>query len=674
MPLLSFREAGQPSHVNGITVNKSFQLVEGAAGGAFHFEEIYPAVDCGRFAVKRIVGERVEVWADIYRDGFAVSKASLVWRRDGEREWQSAPMTLHDDDRWIGSFTVNAPGRYAYAIEAWTDQFATWRDVFARKHAAGADTTVDAIEGAGMLTKARAGGPDATAVILRQCESFLRTGDVAALLTDELKDAMAESQFRSDLSRSQLFPLVVDRVRAAFGAWYEMMPRSQSAVDGKHATFQDCSARLADIAAMGFDVICLPPIHPIGWTHRKGRNGTLPAMDGDPGSPYAIGAARGGHDAVHPELGTLDDFRDFVAACGERKLEIALTFAAQCSPDHPWVRQHPHWFKRRPDGSLCQAENPSEKNLPETCDDIVVFDFACEDSAALWHALRDVVLFWVEQGVKIFRADNPQARPLPFWEWLIQEVKRSDPDVIFLAEAFARPKLMKGLAKLGFSQSYTYFTSRTTKDELAHYLGELTCYPTRDYFRPNFFANTTDILPQHLQSGEAWMFKSRAALAAMLSASYGIYNGFELLEHEALPGSEEYRYSDKFEIKPRDWDKAGNIKPYLGLLNRIRRENAALQQTTDLRFIAIDDGNVIAFVKQSADLASAVAVVIALSRDVHQVWLPIGDTKIDVGGERRHVAAVENLVSGARTVLDWGGLSVRIEPERDPAVFLRCLA
>jgi starch synthase (maltosyl-transferring) len=662
-------------------VNKSFQLVEGAAGGAFHFEDIYPAVDCGRFPVKRITGERVEVWADIYRDGYGVTKASLVWRRDGEREWQSAPMTPHTDDRWVGSFTPEAPGRYAYAIEAWTDEFATWRDDFARRQQTGADTTVDAIEGAGMLTKARAGGPDATAVILKQCETFLQTGDVAALLTDELRDVMAESQFRPDLSRSQLFPLVVDRARAGFGAWYEMMPRGQAAAGneaaagndgtaaGKHATFKDCTARLADISAMGFDVVCLPPIHPIGWTHRKGRNNTLPAIDGDPGSPYAIGAARGGHDAVHPELGTLQEFRDFVAACGEHRLEVALTFAAQCSPDHPWVKEHPRWFKRRPDGSLYPAEDPSE-----ICDDIVVLDFACEDSASLRNALRDVVLFWVAQGVKIFRADNPQARPLPFWEWLIQEVQRHDPQVIFLSEAFTRSKVMKGLAKLGFSQSYTYFTSRITRGELAHYLGELTCYPTREYFRPNFFTNTTDILPDHLHGGEAWMFKSRAALAAMLSACYGIYNGFELLEHEALPGSEEHRASDKFEIKARDWDKAGNIKPYLGLINRIRRENAALQQTANLGFIAIDDGNVIAFVKQSADLTNAVAVAIALSREVHDIWLPIGDTQLYVGGERRHVAAVENLASGARTVLDWGGLSLRIEPDRDPAVFLRCLA
>jgi starch synthase (maltosyl-transferring) len=303
-----------------------------------------------------------------------------------------------------------------------------------------------------------------------------------------------------------------------------------------------------------------------------------------------------------------------------------------------------------------------------------MFDFACEDSSSLWRALRDVVLFWVEQGVTIFRADNPQAKPLPFWEWLIQEVQRAHPDVIFLAEAFARPKLTKGLAKLGFTQSYTHFTSCTSKGELQQYLGELTCYPTRDFLRPNFFVNTTDILPCHLQSGEAWMFKSRAALAAMLSGSYGIYNGFELLEHDAFPGHEDYLDSDKFEIKLRDWNAPCNIKPYLGLLNRIRRGHAALQQTANLRFVTIDDGNVIAFVKQSADLASTVAVAIALSCDVHEFWLPIGETRVDVSGERRHVAAVENLVTGERTVLDWGGIKLRIEPDRDPAIFFRCLA
>ena len=473
----------------------------------------------------------------------------------------------------------DAPGRYVYAIEAWTDEFATWRHGFELKQKAGTDVTLDAIEGAGMLTRAQAGGRAAATVILKQCEDYLQTGDAAPLLVPELQDAMAESQSRPDLTRSQLFPFVADRPQARFGTWYEMMPRSQSKVPGQHGTFRDCIARLPDIAAMGFDVLYFTPIHPIGRINRKGRNNAVTAKQGDPGSPYAIGAAEGGHDAVHPELGTLEDFRALVAACQEHGMEVALDFAVQCSPDHPWLKQHPQWFKRRPDGSMRYAENP-----PKKYEDIVNPDFGCEDAGALWDALRDVVLFWVDQGVKIFRVDNPHTKPFPFWEWLIHQVQLHHPDVIFLAEAFTRPKLMKGLAKLGFTQSYTYFTWRTQRWELEQYLTELTKYPERDYYRPNFFVNTPDILPYHLQSGEPWMFKSRVALAATLSGTYGIYNGFELLEHEPIPGREEYLDSEKYEIKVRDWDKPGNIKPYIRDLNMRapRQPGAAADQQSAL--------------------------------------------------------------------------------------------
>src|SRR5438128_2812598 len=663
-------ETGRHIHVNGITVNKTTQTVESAAtGGAFHVEDVYPVIDGGRFPVKRIVGERIEVWADIFRDGHDVTAAALIWRRENDRKWQREPMTLHSNDRWGGSFVPDVPGRFVYAIEAWTDEFATWRHGFELKQKAGADLTLDAIEGAGMLTKAQAGGKEAAAVILRQCEDYLQTGEVAPLLAPELKDAMAESQLRSDLTRSQLFPLMVDRPRARCGAWYEMVPRSQSSVPGQHGTFRDCIARLPDVAAMGFDVVYFTPIHPIGKTNRKGRNNAVKAEPGDPGSPYAIGAAEGGHDAVHPELGTLEDFRAFVDACKEFDMEVALDFAVQCSPDHPWLKQHPQWFKRRPDGSMRYAENP-----PKKYEDIVKPDFSSQDAGALWNALRDVVLFWIEQGVRIFRVDNPHTKPFPFWEWLIHEVQLLHPGVIFLAEAFTRPKLMKGLAKLGFTQSYTYFTWRTQKWELEQYLTELTAYPERDYYRPNFFVNTPDILPWHLQSGEPWMFKSRVALAATLSGSYGIYNGFELLEHDPLPGREEYLDSEKYEIKVRDWDKPGNIKPYIGDLNRVRRANPALQQSDKLRFLNVDDGNVIGFVKESVDQTNTVVGAIALSRDAHEFWLAIGDIQIDVGGERRHVAAVEDLITGERRAVEWGGLHVRIDPMRDPALLFRCLA
>jgi starch synthase (maltosyl-transferring) len=375
------------------------------------------------------------------------------------------------------------------------------------------------------------------------------------------------------------------------------------------------------------------------------------AAEGDPGSPYAIGSAEGGHDAVHPELGTLEDFRGFVAACELLDIEVALDFAVQCSPDHPWIKAHPQWFRRRPDGSMRYAENP-----PKRYEDIVNPDFASEDAGALWNALRDVVLFWIDQGVKIFRVDNPHTKPFRFWEWLIHDIQLRHPDVIFLAEAFTRPKLMKGLAKLGFTQSYTYFTWRTQKWELEQYLNELTAYPERDFYRPNFFVNTPDILPYHLQSGETWMFKSRAALAATLS------------------GKEEYLDSEKYEIKVRDWDKPGNIKPYLRDLNRARRDNAALQQTSNLRFIPVEDGNVIAFVKESVNQTNSVIVAIALSRDVHEVWVALGDVQVGMAGDRRNVAAVENLMTGERYPVEWGGIRLRIDPVRDPALLFRCLA
>ena len=651
-------------------MNKTAQTVESAAAsGTFHIEDVYPQIDGGRFAVKRIVGERIDVWADVYRDGHDVIACALVWRLEKDRDWCRVPMIHHSNDRWGGSFVPDQPGRYFYAIEAWTDEFATWRHGFELKQKAGADLTLDAIEGAGMLTKAQAGGQAAAAVILRQCENFLQTGEVDPLLTHELQDAMAESQLRPDLTRSQLFPFVADRARGRNGAWYEMVPRSQGKTPGQHGTFQDCIARLPDVAAMGFDVVYFTPIHPIGKINRKGRNNAVTAQDGDPGSPYAIGGAEGGHDAVHPELGTLDDFRSFVAACKSLEMEVALDFAVQCSPDHPWLKQHPQWFKRRPDGSMRYAENP-----PKRYEDIVNPDFSSQDSGALWNALRDVVLFWVDQGVNIFRVDNPHTKPFPFWEWLIHEVQVSHPDVLFLAEAFTRPKLMKGLAKLGFTQSYTYFTWRTQKWELEQYLNELAAYPEREFYRPNFFVNTPDILPYHLQSGEEWMFKSRVALAATLSSTYGIYNGFELIEHDPIPGKEEYIDSEKYEVKVRDWDRPGNIKTYIRDLNRARRQNAALQQTSNLRFLAVEDGDVIGFVKESVNQTNSVIVAISLSREPREFWMPLGDVQVGMAEDRRNVAAVENLITGERHPLEWGGIRLRIDPMRDPALLFRCLA
>ena len=636
-------------------------------GPRLYIEDIYPCIDGGRYPVKRVAGEIVDVWADIFREGHDVVAAALLWRPEAGGDWRRESMTLHSNDRWHGQFTPPQPGWYLYAIEVWTDRFETWRKDFLLKRDAGQDVSLDAREGHLLLSELMPRETAARKTVIAAAEAFANDADPALLLADDLAAAMEKSETRPDLTRSHVVPLVADRERARCSAWYEMVPRSQGTVAGKHGTFDDCIARVPEIAALGFDVLYLTPIHPIGHTNRKSRNNSLTAGPGDPGSFYAIGNEFGGHDAVHPELGTLADFRRLVDACREHNMEIALDFAVQCSPDHPWLTQHPQWFSTRPDGSIKFAENP-----PKKYEDIVNPDFNCDDRIALWEALRDVILFWVGHGVRIFRVDNPHTKPFPFWEWLIHEVQLRHPDVLFLSEAFTRPKAMKALAKLGFSQSYTYFTWRTGKDEIQAYLDELTSYPERDYYRPNFFVTTPDINPVQLQGGEPWLFKSRAALAAMLSSNYGIYNGFELLEHEPIPGREEFINSEKYEIKTRDWNKPGNIKDYLRRLNTIRRENRALLQTAKLRFLAVDETGVTGFLKEAPDDSNAVACAIALTHGPHRFWLHFGNEQIGPPGARRPVREIENLVTGERHRLEWGGVRLTIDPERDPALLFRC--
>jgi len=652
-----------------VTASASIRSVDDLSKHRIYIEDVYPVVDGGRFPVKRIVGEAVDIWADIFRDGHVVLAAELLWRREGADKWLRVPMVLHDNDRWAASFTPPKAGRYVYAIEAWTDVFASWRRDFLAKRAAGMDVGLEIEEGCNLLADIKVRNSEQARLIRDVCRQPDIVENPAPLLSEDLAAAASKGQ-QSDLTRSAAYPLVADRPIARAGAWYEMMPRSQSPVIGKHGTFGDCINRLPEIAALGFDVLYLTPIHPIGRVNRKGRNNSLRCEPGDPGSPYAIGSAEGGHDAVHPELGTLDDFRRLVRACAEHGLEVALDFAIQCSPDHPWLAQHPEWFRRRPDGSIQYSENP-----PKKYEDIVNPDLYGPDNEGLWKALRDVVLFWVAQGVRIFRVDNPHTKAFPFWEWLIREVQTVDPDVIFLSEAFTRPKVMKALAKLGFSQSYTYFTWRTGKEELQAYLSEITGYPEREYFRPNFFVNTPDILPFHLQSGEPWVFKARVALAAALSSNYGIYNGFELLEHEPIPGKEEYLNSEKYELKVRDWDRPGNIKDYVARLNRIRRDNAALLQTNNLRFAQIDDTEVVGFVKESVLRDNAVAVAVALTKaGPREFWFHFGDIEIGPSTSRRRVKSIENLVTGEGHVLEWGGVRLRVDPQRDPALLFRCFA
>jgi len=634
----------------------------------FFIEDVFPAVDGGRFAVKRITGEPVDIWADVFRDGHDVIRASLRWRRTGETTWRTEPMRLDQNDRWTGFFVPPVPGQYHFAIEAWTDTFATWRRDFLLKRNAGNDITLEAREGRDLLLRTKAITSADTTAIAAVIEAFNQTSNSDLLLDEALAATVARLEPRPDLTWSKAFPLTIDRPAARASAWYEIFPRSQSPEPGWHGTFNDCIARLPDIAAMGFDVLYFPPIHPIGRANRKGKNNALSAGPDDPGSPYAIGSADGGHTALHPQLGTLDDFRRLVAAARDHGLEIALDFAIQCSPDHPWVTEHPEWFRWRPDGSMRYAENP-----PKKYEDIVNPDFYCDDRAALWDALRDLILFWVEQGVRIFRVDNPHTKPFPFWEWLIREVQARHPDVLFLAEAFTRPKVMKALAKLGFSQSYTYFTWRTTKDDMSAYIAELTGYPEREYYRPNFFVNTPDILPYHLQGGEPWMFKARVALAATLSSNYGVYSGFELLEHTPIDGKEEYLDSEKYEIKVRDWHAPGNIRAYITRLNQLRRDNPALLQTADFRFARVDNANIMGFVKQSADRTNAIAAAIAMAPGVHEFWLHLGDLMVGNAESPQHIRAVENLVTGEHRMLEWGGLRVRIDTGQDPAVLFRCL-
>jgi starch synthase (maltosyl-transferring) len=456
--------------------------------------------------------------------------------------------------------------------------------------------------------------------------------------------------------------VVVDRKAASFAAWYEMFPRSQGVEPGNGATFDDCIARLPEIARLGFDVVYLVPIHPIGRVNRKGRDNSTVAGPGDPGSPYAIGSEEGGHRAVNPELGTLADFRRFVRAAAELGMEVALDFAIQAAPDHPWVREHPEWFRFRPDGTIKYAENP-----PKKYEDIVNVDFDNPNREGLWAELRDTILFWVGEGVRTFRVDNPHTKPLPFWEWLIREVKARCPEAIFLSEAFTRPKMMRALAKSGFTQSYTYFTWRNTKSELIEYLTELTAYPAKEYFRPNFFTNTPDILPVFLQEGGRPAFRIRLVLAATLSPVYGIYSGFELCENTPIPGREEYLHSEKYEYKIWDWDCPGNIKDDLAVLNRFRRTNPALQEFLNLRFLNCNDPNILAYAKISSDHANIVMIVVNLDpQGVHEDTVELPLAELGMSGDAEYL--LEEAFTGRAVACRGAHQRFHLDPTVNPAL------
>jgi starch synthase (maltosyl-transferring) len=589
-------------------------------------EHVLPQVDCGRFPVKRVIGESVVVTADVHADGHDMVAAALRYRRGGEADWRETPMAALGNDAWTASFTVEELGLYEYTVEGWLDRFGSWRHELSKKFGAGQDVTSELLEGAQIL----AGTQPMIDAIQQAHRTIANEAQdegmrVAAALSEELARTMAAHADRSLATRyDRVLRVLVEPVRARFGAWYEMFPRSAGTDPTRSATFDEAAARLPYVAAMGFDVLYLPPIHPIGKAFRKGPNNTLTPGPDDPGSPWAIGGEAGGHDAVEPSLGTIDDFDRFVEAARRHGLEIALDLAYQASPDHPYVKDHPEWFRQRPDGTIKYAENP-----PKKYQDIYPINFESPDWQALWMELKRVIEFWIGHGVTIFRVDNPHTKPFRFWEWALAEVRKQHPEAIFLSEAFTRPKVMKYLAKSGFSQSYTYFTWRNTKEELTEYFTELTQTDVRECMRPNLFANTPDILHAYLQRGGKPAFQVRLVLAATLGASYGVYSGYELAENVPVrEGSEEYLDSEKYQIRVRDFEQPGTLAELIGRMNTIRREHPALHHDWGLAFHATDNPQLLCYSKRSVDGGDIILVVVNLDPFTMQhgfIQLPLAE-------------------------------------------------
>ncbi|MHB1004500.1 MAG: alpha-1,4-glucan--maltose-1-phosphate maltosyltransferase [Chloroflexota bacterium] len=630
-------------------------------------ENVYPELDCGRFPVKREQGEACEVSADIFKEGHDLLTAVLKYRRWDETGWHETPMRLVDNDRWAGSFPLPENARYVFTIEAFPDEFGSWRKDLLKRVEAGQDAGSDLLEGRALVQRAaaRAEGED-RARLEAQVDAWAQAkapADSVRLATSE--DLLALVAAYPDRSAATVYnkelEVYADRERARFAAWYEFFPRSQGRVLGRGGTFADAEARLPAIKAMGFDVVYLPPVHPIGHTNRKGPNNTLVAGPNDPGSPYAIGNEHGGHKAVAPELGTLADFERFAQATRAHGMEVALDFAIQVSPDHPYVKEHPEWFYHRPDGSIKYAENP-----PKKYEDIYPLNFNTADREGLWREMKSAVDFWIARGVRIFRVDNPHTKPVYFWHWLIRAVQNEHPEVIFLAEAFTRPKVMRMLAKVGFTQSYTYFTWRNFKEELTEYFTELTQGEAKEYLRGNLFTNTPDILPPILQQGGRPAFKMRLALAATLSSLYGIYSGFELGENTAIPGREEYLHSEKYELKVWDWNRPGNITDYVTTINRIRAENPALRLYKNLRFYRADDDNVLFYGKMTHDRSNVVLVAVNLDPfQPHESVIHVPVRALGIGPDQQYL--VHELIADRKLLWKGEEQIIRLDPAAEPA-------
>lgn len=656
----------------GVRAPAPWSAAEAARTPRLVVEDLSPRVDGGDYPVRRVVGETVTVEATVFTDGHEQLAVELLWRAVDEPEWHRVRMAALPTDRWTAQITPDRLGRHEFVVEGWLDLWGGFRRDFRKKLDAGVAQPVDQMEGRALVTTAaaRATG-DLKALLGKWIARLEAAGDGAAeeLLDEGLATLMSRADERPHALRSPRQLLDAERIAAHFSSWYELFPRSITSQSGdgdvaRHGTFDDVVGRLPQIRDMGFDTLYFPPIHPIGRTNRKGPNNTLTAGPEDPGSPYAIGAAEGGHDAVHPDLGGFEAFGRLVEAARAHGLEIALDFAIQCSPDHPWLMDHPGWFAWRPDGSMKYAENP-----PKKYQDIVNVDFYGPDAVpALWEALRDVVLLWIDHGVKTFRVDNPHTKPLPFWEWMIADVRAKHPDAIFLAEAFTRPTMMYRLAKVGFSQSYTYFTWRDTKAELTDYITELTTTAPREFYRPHFFVNTPDINPVFLQTSGRPGFRIRAVLAATLSGLFGVYSGFELCEADPVPGKEEYLDSEKYVVKPRDWNAPGNIIQDIAMLNRIRREHLALQTHLNTRFYVANDDNIIWYGKPDPDGPDGkpgAMICIMVNMDPHAAHdctfeVPLWEFGLPDDGS----VHVEDLAEGYR--FQWQGKNqwIRLAPDQ----------
>ncbi len=572
-------------------------------------ENVQPLVDGGLYPAKRTIGERVDITANIFGDGHDHIRACVLYKKEGSGNWLSMELVHTFNDEWGASFYVTEVGKYLFTIEAWIDHFETWYDGFKKKAAAKVNVSVELLEGAIFLKTIANGNKDLLDKALKLEDKDQYHESLAWILSKEFEAIVHRFPLKENETRyPQELVILVEHNDVLFNTWYEFFPRSSSLMDGNHGTFTDCIKLLPRVASMGFDVLYFPPIHPIGKVNRKGKNNSVRSQPGEPGSPWAIGSDEGGHKSILPELGTLEDYKRLIQEASKLNIRIALDLAFQCAPDHPYVKEHPEWFKQRPDGSIQYAENP-----PKKYQDIYPFNFECDNWKELWDELKSVIIFWIEQGVTIFRVDNPHTKPIPFWQWAIAEVNEEYPYVIFLAEAFTRPKIMASLAKIGFQQGYTYFTWRVTKQEITDYMKELVYGPSRNYFRPNFWPNTPDILPFHLQHQGENSFILRFALASTLSSSYGMYGpSYEFMENTPVEGKEEYFNSEKYEVRHYDWKKTNRMTDIISLVNKARKENAALQSTWNLQFLSIENPYLIAYLKVTDDLSNIILVVVSL--------------------------------------------------------------